>query len=130
MQGNDLSNAVPPRVLVHLCAVFDKRPTINKVLKIIPHLDYAYDLDMRAIAELNRWRDKGVIISAFYYTGDGWPAEHLWGILDDHYHPFNRLMEFRDTKNMSDYLAFSFDVKNVVDPMHPIAFGAKSLGQI
>lgn len=130
MLGNDLDNAVPPRILVHLSAVFQRSPRIEKTLGLFPRVEYEFEIDMRVLADLIRYRDRGVLVYAFVYSGDGWPAEYLWGVIDDYYHPFLRMMEFHDVKNLSEYLAYNRDVLQVVDPLHPMAFGSKSLGQI
>lgn len=131
MQGNDLSNGVPPRVLVHISAVFDRTVGIKKVLKFLTIPDITYDANMAGLNYVNRWRDKGLVFEAFHYTDDDWPGEALYEELDEMYHhPFSRLLEFRDTDNLSSFLAFSPDVQHVLDPLHPGRFGSKSMGDI
>lgn len=132
MQGGDISNGVPPRVMVHLSAIFDRTPGIKKVLKFLTVPDTTYEVNMASLSYVNRWRDKGgIVFEAFTYEDDDWPGDELWEELDEQFsHPFNRYMSFRDTENMSSFLAFSPDVQHVLDPLHPMRFGSKSIGDI
>lgn len=129
MLGNDIDNGVPPRVLVHISAVFTRRPRLKKVLLFtVPAIDYT--VDMGPLSYFNRWRDKGLVLELFHYRDDDWPGEDLHKQLDEFHHPFNTLLEFEDAENLSTYLAYSPDVQHVADPLHPLRFGSKSLDSL
>lgn len=129
MLGNDIDNGVPPRVLVHISAVFTRRPKLKKVVIFtLPEIDY--QVDLAALSYFNRWRDRGLVLEAFHYSDDNWPGSDLHSRLDDFHHPFNTLLEFSDTDNLSSYLAHSPDVQHVADPLHPMRFGSKSLDSL
>ena len=126
MQGNDIDNGVPPRVLVHISTVFTRRPRLKKALFFtVPQIDYT--VDMGPLSYFNRWRERGLIMEAFHYTDDNWPGEDLYRQLDEFHHPFSTLLEFSDPANLSSYLAYSPDVRHVADPLNPMRFGTKSL---
>lgn len=130
MQRGDIDNGVPPRVLVHISAVFDRTPGLKKVLRFLTVPDTHYDVNMLGLAQVNRWSERGLVFEAFHYSDDDWPGEELWEELDVFHHPFNKFVEFRDAENLSSYLAFMPDVKFVLDPLHPMRFGSKSLGDM
>lgn len=130
MQGNDLDNGVPPRVLVHVAAVFDRTPSFTKVLGLFPKSTTSYVLDMRALSYFTRWATKGILMEVFHYTDDKWDGQACWEILEDYHSPFNTLIEFRDPDHLSDYLNFSPDVMSVADPLHPMRFGSRSIDDI
>lgn len=127
MQGNDLDNSVPPRTLVHVSAVFVAEATVNKVFGIIPSLTTELVPHMPTISTYYLAAEKGERFDLFHYEGDGYPADAMYddglrGIA----HPFNYLLLFEHTANLSDYLLVNHDVRSVIDPTHPMAFGARS----
>ena len=126
MQGNDLDNMSSPRVLVHISAVFTGELSLDKVLLVIPSLTTEYVPAMTAISQYRRDADKGLRFDLFAYENDGYPADAMYDALDGVNHPFNHLLIFRDIGNLSDYLLVNFDVKSVIDPQNPMAFGARS----
>lgn len=128
MLGNDIDNGVPPRCMVHVSCAFTPVTTIRKVLLVVPSVSTTYQPSYPDIAYFRRWSDRGVIVEAFHYSDDGYPADEMFDQLDGLSHPFKRLQEFKNVKNLSDFLAYSPDVVAVVDPLHPMAFGSKSRG--
>lgn len=118
------------RVLVHYSAVFSRRPTIHKTLGVFAMAGHEYTLEMGPLSFYTRWRDKGLIMEVFCYHEDDWDDEDLWEYLEDFHSPFTKSLEFRDPEHLSDYLAFSPDVKFIADPLHPMRFGSKSLDSI
>ena len=129
MLGNDIANDVPSRVLVHVSALFDRTPHFTKVMGMFPKSSTTYDIRIKDLAFFNYWRDTGLVFEAFHYANDDWPGDKLWDKLDDYHHPFNKFVEFDDTNQLSTYLAYMPDIKHVVDPLHPLRFGGKSLGE-
>lgn len=130
MQGNDLDNGVPPRVLVHIAAVFDRTPGFKKVWGVFPSSTTSYVIDMRSLSYFTRWSTKGLIMELFHYSEDNWDGEKCWEIVEAFHAPFNTILEFRDPDHLSDYLNFSPDVLSVADPLHPMRFGSRSLDDI
>lgn len=126
MQGNDISNDSPPRLLVHISELFISEPKFKKVLGLFPVATTEYDVLMPALAYYQRWRSTGLLLVAFYYEDDVWPGEELWEMLDQYQQPFKDILLFRSTRNVSDYLAYNTDVVGVVDPLHPMRFGSWS----
>lgn len=128
MLGNDISNDAPRRAVIHVSSVFVQRTTIRKVAWVVPVLGVEYEPSYLSIAFFRQWRDSGLRTELFHYTDDGYPADDMYQSLDEYDHPFTKLMEFQNVKNLSDYLAFSPDIEVIVDPLHPNAFGSRGRG--
>ena len=126
MQGNDLDNAVPPRTLVHISSVFVSEATVNKVFGIIPSLTTEFVPHMPTISTYYRAAEKGERFDLFSYEDDGYPEDAMFDGLEGIAHPFNYLLMFENVVNLSDYLLVNHDVLSVIDPTHPMAFGARS----
>ena len=98
MLGNDLDNSTPPRTLVHVSAVFVSQLSIDKVFGVIPAVNTEFVPHMQTISSYYQAANKGLRFDLFEY----------------------------DIGNLSDYLLVNHDVVQVIDPLHPMAFGAKS----
>ncbi len=131
MLHGDISADAPPRVLVHVSVLFDDEIEINKqMFGLINIPQTSFTPSMKDVAFFGQWSDRGLRMELFHYSDDGYPAEDMFALLEDISHPFSKLLQFRDVNNLADYLAFQTDVKHVVDPFHPMAFGSRSLGDI
>lgn len=130
MQGGDISNGVPRRVLVHISTLWFREAGLTRALGLFLAPDTTYEVDPAALAESSRIRDRGLVLEAFHYSDDGWPADDLYARLEDEHphHPFARMYEFSGTDNLETYLAFNPDVVHVADPLHPGRYGSRSMG--
>ena len=126
MLGNDLSNSTPPRTLVHVSAVFVSQLSIDKVLGIIPAVNTEFVPHMQTISSYYQAANKGLRFDLFEYEKDEYPGDAMFDGLYGIAHPFNTFLTFSDIGNLSDYLLVNADVVQVIDPLHPMAFGAKS----
>ena len=121
MLGNDISNDVPRRVLVHISEVFTSEVKLEKTF-IFLRADTQFFPDLRKINELVRLWDRGIVIEAFHYQDDGFPADRMYDLLDDLIHPLHSLLTFRDYDHLAEFIAYSYDVVAVQDPLHPMGF--------
>jgi hypothetical protein len=122
MLGNDISNDVPRRVLVHISAVFTSEVHLEKTLRFLVRAETEFFPDLREINALVRLWDRGVVIDAFHYQSDGYPAQQMYELLDGVTHPLHRLLTFRDYAHLSEFVAYSADIVAVQDPLHPMGF--------
>ena len=122
MLGNDLSNAAPRRVLVHVSAVFMSEVHLKKWW-LFTHAETELTPDLRVLNRLCRaWDRGGLVFDLFRYSGDGYPAEEMFELLDGVSHPFRDLQTFRDYAHLSEFCAYTPDVIEVMDPQHPLGF--------
>lgn len=127
MQGNDLSNSVPMRTLVHVSAVFTSEIALKKTL-IFVRATTAFRPDLRALNPLVRsWDRGGMVFDLFHYSNDGYPAKEMYALLEDVTHPFRGVVEFTDYPHLHEFCAYSSDVYDVIDPLHPMGFSRKLL---
>jgi len=131
MLRGDISADAPPRVLVHISVLFDGEIEITKKMFGLINLPQtSFTPSMKDVAFFRMWSDRGLRMELFHYSNDGYPADAMYELLEDISHPFAKLLQFRNVGNLADYLAFQSDVKHVVDPLNPMAFGSRSLGDI
>lgn len=128
MLGNDISNDVPQRCLVHVSTVFTSEVHLEKAW-IFTRAETEFFPDLRKINELVRLWNRGVIIDAFHYSNDGFPAERMFALLEDIIHPLHTLLEFRDYSHLAEFVAYSADIVAVQDPLHPMGF-SKNLSAV
>lgn len=121
MLGNDIANDVPRRVLVHISEVFTSEVHLEKTL-IFTRAETEFFPDLRKINELVRLWDKGLVIDAFHYQTDGYPAQQMYELLDGVTHPLHRILTFRDYAHLAEFVAYSADIVAVSDPLHPMGF--------
>jgi len=131
MLHGDISSDTPPRVLVHISVLFnDEIEITKKMFGLINIPRTSFTPSMKDIAFFHRWSDRGLLMELFHYSNDGYPADAMYELLDDISHPFSKLLQFRNVRNLAEYLAYQSDIKHVVDPFNPMAFGSRSLGDI
>lgn len=126
MEGNDLGNQGPRRVLVHTSAVFDSTPSLRRVLGLFKVASTTHEPSIAAVSYFSRWAEKGLVFAMYSYSGDSLDAGDGEAALRAFSHPFTSFLEFEDPSSVSTYIAHQRDVVAVVDPRNPGRFGSRS----
>ena len=127
MRGGDISNEVPPRVVVTLDCVVDKKPNVRKFLGI-PIFDEEITYNRQSLAMFWRFSQKyGYVLEL---AGFGYNKKEMRAIQEDldnlGTNPFNYYTSYRTVADLVREMPYRPELTGVVDvPDRALRYGSK-----
>lgn len=116
MIRGDLSNEVPPRVLVTLDAVTIPEVQVTKVLGIIPKVHNTFRWDVQFLAYLWHWTGRNGANLELAVIGDEYDPAEVEDSLDAYgTNPFRWVTAYESVQQIVDQLPYRMDLIGVVD---------------
>lgn len=127
MRGGDISNEVPPRVVVTLDCVIDKKPNVRKFLGI-PILEEEITYNRQSLSMFWRFSQKyGYVLEL---AGFGYSKKEMRAIQEDldnlGTNPFNYYTAYRTVADLVREMPYRPELAGVVDvPDRALRYGSK-----
>ena len=128
MERGDISNESPPRVLVHLDVVVQRKPEISKVLGIIPVMKMIQSYDPMALNRLWLFTSRNSVNLELFDVGcSKEDMDQVYEEIDSAgTNPFRWVSAHRSNQTLVSSLAYRPEVIGVVDiPERAFRYGSK-----
>lgn len=117
MQGGDISNKVPLRVAVALDCVIDVKPSVKRVLGLIPVFGEEVTYNRQALSLFWRFAEKfGYVLEL---VGFGYSQKDMEGVMEDlnnlGTNPFNYVVAYNVVADLVAELPYRPELVGVVD---------------
>lgn len=129
MKNGDLSNEVPPRILVNVDTFTNTTTMVTRKFKVLPKISHHVTFDKMMLSKLYMFAvNKGVTLEMFSYELDQDDINMLHAELDRvGTNPFRYATAYASSKQLVKDLAYRPEVLGVYDiPSRELMYGSRS----